>query len=191
VLTPPPDGSRGSATMWIGLGNLLAYRLTLPDDGSVITDSLVEAAKQVCDHTVRGNFSGPKKRELLGEIVFKFFATVKNVPFYKDEIPQELVDLLSYSTFAIKKPKKVKAKPKAKATGPKKKPGRKAKAKAEVPVPSGNAYTLPGITKLPDHHINAEALVPRVEESKPDGSVTEENESAPWEQELVEEEVQA
>jgi hypothetical protein len=179
VLTPPPDGSRGSATMWIGLGNLLAYRLTLPDDGSVVTDSLVEAAKQVCDHTVRGNFSGPKKRELLGEIAFTFFATVKNVPFYKDEIPQELVDLLSYSTFDIKKPKKVK---KIKAIGPKKKPGRKPKAKAEVP----------GITQIPKNHVNIESLIPqtKVEETKPDGSVVEDS-IAPWEQQPVEEEVQA
>jgi hypothetical protein len=184
-LTPPPGGSRGSATMWIGLGNLLAYRKSLPNPvpDEEITESLVEAIKKICDHPIRGNFSGPKKRELLGEIAYSFFGEVNNVPFYNDEIPQGLVDILSYSTFSLKKPKKVK-KPKAEkkpapSTGTGKKRGRPKKVKEDTP-----AVELPPPV----------APAPKVIEETPAGVVIPDNfESgpAPWEQDSVEEEVQA
>jgi hypothetical protein len=190
-LTPPPGGSRGSATMWIGLGNLLAYRKSLPHPPSddVLAQNLIAVAKKCCDHAINGSFATPKKRELMGELAYNFFADVTDVPFYNDEIPQGLVDILSYSTFAMKRPKKVK-KPKkekqaktpdtAKPSSGKKR-GRPKKAQPETP-----AVEVPPPV----------APAPKVIEEKPDGTVVEDFESgpAPWEQEqedFTEEEVQA
>ena len=96
VLTPPPNGSRGSATMIIGVTNLVAYHVaSTPDliDGRKI----VEAIGKVFKHRINGNFAGPKKRKLMKALLEEYFK----------DVPIELLKCLSYSTFAMKKPKPV------------------------------------------------------------------------------------
>jgi hypothetical protein len=183
VLTPPPEGSRGSATMWIGLGTLLAYHWALPEykdkefiEGTGV-DKLVETAKKSCDHMIRGNFAGPKKRSLMGDMAYSYYAEVNTVKFYNEEIPLDLVEILSYSAFNIKKPKK--AKP-VKAKG---KPGRKPKAKTkpeEVETKQESPpVVVPQVTSAPQFEV--------IEET-PAGEPV----AAPWENDnLVEEGVEA
>lgn len=104
-LTPPPQGTKGSATMIIGLGNMLAYRLfvqglgeTKPED----TDKLVKAAKEVFGTPVNGNFSGPMKRDAMGAFAENYFDDLTEDKKYYG-VPLKLVKLLSVSTFSVPK----------------------------------------------------------------------------------------
>ena len=76
-------GTKGSATMLIGLAVCAEY------DTSRL-DLLVESAKKTLDFQVKGNFSGPAKRNFLGAFAREFFG---------GEIPKGLIETLSESTF--------------------------------------------------------------------------------------------
>ena len=128
VITPPPEGTRGSATMLIGMAVVLAYRTALETDSDdVVHEQLVEAAQTTLDDMISGNFSGPIKRDYLGKFTACFF---KDVEVEKHHgIPKELVKILSASTFAVPKlPKEKKKVVQLPKTG-----GRKKKDKV-VPV---------------------------------------------------------
>jgi hypothetical protein len=129
VLTPPPDGTKGSATMLIGVATLYTYRLALGDkDEDVVQQELVDAAKESLDDMILGNFSGPYKRECMGAFAKAFFKLCSVEKHH--QVPKELVQLLSPSTFGlpkIPKEKKPKAPPK-----PRQKKGTKKVIKTEV-----------------------------------------------------------
>lgn len=134
-LCPPPSGTKGSATILIGVGNMLAYRLaalgkTEADEQDV--NKLVEICQRHFSNPVDGNFSGPTKRSGMGAFVADYFSDV-DVDKWQN-VPTKLVNLLSVSTFNLPKlpeekkekpPKVVKAKPekvkKVKTTSKKKK----------------------------------------------------------------------
>src|SRR5262249_3616662 len=77
ALTPGAIGTRGSATMLIGLGICLAYRTMLlgRDKPDELLTGMVDTAKGTFDEKVNGGFSGPMKRQLLGWFARLFFAT--------------------------------------------------------------------------------------------------------------------
>jgi hypothetical protein len=103
VLTRPPDGTKGAATMLIGLGVALVYRMKAsrrevpsPDDLA----RLVDAARETLGLLVNGNFSGPAKRQLLGRFTEVFFADLTDLDRH-DGLPLGLVKLLSASAYRV------------------------------------------------------------------------------------------
>ncbi len=183
VLTPPPHGTRGSATMLVGLGNMLAYRLAAqklaaPTDKDL--EVLLDAAKKTCDQVVKGSFSGPVKRSILGDFADKFFADIVDADKTHEGVPTELVNLLSTSTFAVsklEKPKKVKEPKAPKAPKVGKRRGRKKAVAAPTPKADPEAEDFSSDAELPD---GALAL---------DDAFGEPTADAPWDE--SEEEVQA
>lgn len=82
MLTPPPDGSKGSAGLLIGVSLALAYRLIVLGQEVASTRDhaiLADAAKETLDETVNGNFSGPDKRSLLGRFVEELFQEMTTI----------------------------------------------------------------------------------------------------------------
>jgi hypothetical protein len=103
-LCPPPTGSKGAATMIIGLSNLMAYRLHMIkqdqfDEASLI--ALTNAAKETLSGAVDGNYAGNVKRALLGSFAEKFFADILPDEENHKGIPKELCNLFSPSTFNV------------------------------------------------------------------------------------------
>lgn len=100
------NGTRGSASMMIGVGICYSYlAMTLKDVKKAklkLLDSIQELNKPV-----NGNFSGPFKRTLLGKFASKLFSDLTEDKH--EEIPLKLVKTLSASAFGIESlPKPVK-----------------------------------------------------------------------------------
>lgn len=104
-LTPPTEGgTKGSATMIVGLGVCLAYRLKmqgleLPEQADL--DKLVKAAKKTLKNSTRGNFSSQTKRELMREFAGELFHDLRDKDTFHEGIPVGLLRTLSCSTFAV------------------------------------------------------------------------------------------
>lgn len=135
-LTPiDNEGTKGSSTMLTGVGVCLAYRLVdrgKAEAGEEELAALEAAALATLDRKVNGNFSGPAKRTALGRFAKEFFADL-DVPKYQG-IPTGLFKALSYSTFGVTAPPKVKKEKKPKA--------KKAKKKVENPLPNVDAVVV-------------------------------------------------
>lgn len=154
VLTPLCNsGGKGSATMLIGLGTCLAYRMVALGRADVSADDLeklVEAAKLTLDEKVNGSFSAQDKRKLLGEFAKVFFSDL-TVDKHAG-LPVGLLKSLSASTFAVpplpKEPKpKPKPAPKPKKPAPQPKPKaptatKKKKTLPDVDGPVGDVVTI-------------------------------------------------
>lgn len=109
MLCPPPSGTKGSATMIIGVANMYAYRLMLtgkePSDKLELA-ALVKAVKLTMAQSVRGTFSGPVKRKTMQDFADKLFADAVKSADTCQGVPAALVTLLSVSTFNLPKPAK-------------------------------------------------------------------------------------
>jgi hypothetical protein len=186
VLTPIGNsGTKGSATLMIGLANCLAYRVrmggkSLPSDRDVA--QAVDAAKETLDREVAGNFSGPVKRSLMGKFAKQYFADLECDKH--QGVPVGLIQILSSSTFGVdplpKAPKATKTKAKAK---PKK--GTKALPDVDGPVVVTNepevviaepvvAVAEPVVVPVPEPKVV-------VEETLPSGFEAVSVSVAPWE----------
>jgi hypothetical protein len=114
VLTPPPNGTKGSATLLIGVAVALAYRMMFLNEDKVSDRTkgvLVDAAKETLDNDVNGNFSGPAKRGLIGAFVKEFFSDLTNIEKHEG-VPLELVKTISSSAYDVSPlPKAKKATP--------------------------------------------------------------------------------
>ena len=116
VVTPMANnGTKGAATMLIGIGTVLAYRMSVLGHATPTEDDLsrlVQSAKATLDEAVSGNLSGPRKRELLGRFAKEFLADVAGDK-HRD-LPVGLLRVLSASAFGVaplpkeKKPKAAK-----------------------------------------------------------------------------------
>jgi hypothetical protein len=119
-LCPPPQGTKGSATMLIGVGNLLAFRAIMrgvefPEVTDV--DKLCLSALKTLDGQIKGNFAGPTKRTSMGNFAEDFLADLVNESNNHYGLPKKLIEVLSPSTFAVPvlpKEKVVKVKPEKK-----------------------------------------------------------------------------
>lgn len=99
-LCPPPDGTKGGATLLIGLAVCLAYRLkaddrTEPDADDL--DRLLESALAVFMTPLNGSLSSSDKRNLIKQFAVEFLGACG--PFHH-EVPEELQRILSASAFA-------------------------------------------------------------------------------------------
>ena len=140
VITSPGNGTKGSATMLIGLAVCYAYRLSLDDKTEdEVQKEFVQTAKDFLDEMISGNFSGPIKRDLLGKFAQGFFRTCEVDKHHG--VPKELVKMLSASTFALPKlPKEKKEKvSKPKNAKPGRPRGRKKAATEETTAPMSQA----------------------------------------------------
>jgi hypothetical protein len=151
LLAKPPEGTKGSATMLLGLGILLAYRtrmkgLETPEPVDVAL--LVKAAKNNLNAKADGKFSAQTKRMLLGEVAREYFADIKGEEVAKHEgIPVDLLRLFVTSAYACTPlPKEQRRQP----TTPAKR-GRKKKVEAESTITGGAGPdaigTLDGLTE--------------------------------------------
>jgi hypothetical protein len=108
VLAPLPEGTRGSATMMVGLGMALAYRL-LVTGGDAPTphdlDRLVEAARETLDYSAHGDLSADVRRALLAEFVRVFFADLPDLE-RDDGLPRGLLKILGRAAFRDRRLKK-------------------------------------------------------------------------------------
>lgn len=181
-LTPPPQGTKGSATMIIGLGNMLAYRLLAKASGDATaedTDKLVKAAKEVFGEPVNGNFSGPMKRDAMGAFAENYFDDMVDDKKYYG-VPLRLVKLLSVSTFSVPKFDKEEFPPEPKA--PK---------EPKVKIPKEPKAKKPKVSKktkqdeiVEDFFVDnskAEVVTKPAPEPKKDENVVK-TDKAPWEE---------
>jgi hypothetical protein len=114
MLCPPPSGTKGSATMIIGVANMYAYRLMLTQkeaSDKMELAVLLKAVKQTMAQSVRGTFSGPVKRKTMQDFTDKLFADAVKVADTCQGVPAALVTLLSVSTFNLPKQAKKKGRP--------------------------------------------------------------------------------
>lgn len=105
-LCPPPRGTKGSATMLIGIGNMLAYRIIKRGDNFAIDkdiEALISSAKRTMSEQVRGNFSGSFKRDLMRDFTKLYFSDICVYSELHYGIPIVLIKLLSASTFSLPK----------------------------------------------------------------------------------------
>jgi hypothetical protein len=125
-LALPPNGTKGAATMLVGLAVCLAYRLktrgtSLPDDDDLAR--LAAAAASTFKHPVKGNFSSQFKRALMREFAAEFFHGLKLERH--QGVPVELLRILAPSAFGCSPPKApARKKPAAK------RPAKKSRARA-------------------------------------------------------------
>jgi hypothetical protein len=102
ALTPPPNGTKGTANMLVGLGLALAYRLVAtgrekPTPGDLTR--LQTAAKSTLDLEMgRRGLSKPARRRLIGQFVRRFFADMPDLNML-DGIPEGLLTAVSTSAF--------------------------------------------------------------------------------------------
>jgi hypothetical protein len=102
-------GKKGGTEMLIGIGNMLAARCMFLGHETPTEDDLkrlAQCAEEVYLVDASGNLSDPRKRELLQVFARLFFEDViesQDLVEYQG-IPQELIDILSYSTFQLKPP---------------------------------------------------------------------------------------
>jgi hypothetical protein len=104
LATLDQNGTRGSATMLVGLATCVAYRLHAEGRDDV-TDAdivgLVDSARYRLDEKVNGNFSSGRKRELLGKFAEEFFETLEEQRH--DGLPVGLLRQVSASAFGAAK----------------------------------------------------------------------------------------
>lgn len=101
VLTPPPDGTKGSYTMLIGVSTLMAFRLHFlgrESPGHQDLDRLANAAKLSLDEEVDKKFPAQMKRSLIGSFAREFLADLKTD--FHDDVPVSLLKLLAPSAYA-------------------------------------------------------------------------------------------
>jgi hypothetical protein len=113
-------GKKGSTTMLVGLGVVLAYRMVVLGHSQPTEEDLtrlVQTANNKLNESVNGNFSGPTKRKLLGLFAQDFLADLTGPKHCG--LPVTLLRTLSPSTFGVEPlPKEKKRRPKAtKGTG--------------------------------------------------------------------------
>jgi len=97
VLTPPPDGTVGSATILIGVGVALAFRMMISGSDRASerdSEALVTAALKTLDRNDKDTFTGQAKRKLMSEFVKAFFADLPDL-VRQDGLPVDLLQLLA------------------------------------------------------------------------------------------------
>lgn len=159
-LTPIRNGgTKGSATMLIGLGICVAHRLIttnkeLPDDQDLAR--LVATAEKLLNTPVSGNFSGPVKRNLIGEFARDYLSDLATE--FHDGIPLPLLKDLAPSAYdATPLPKPVKTPKPPKATKRKKKAD--AAETAETPAVTQPAVTPePKALQVPDPEVTPQTM---------------------------------
>jgi hypothetical protein len=99
-------GTRGSATLVVGLGLCLAYR-----GGEASLSDLVKVARETLSDPLNGSFPSSLKRQLMGDFARVFFAG--EVGEKHDGLPIALLRTLSASAFAAQPLPKAKKKTKS------------------------------------------------------------------------------
>lgn len=106
LLCLPPNGTKGAATIIVGVGCLAAYAQYhfghedfFENDDNVA--EFLDCCEEVFSRNANNNLSGPSKRQIMGEFARALF---KNVPddVCHDGIPKELLTLISTSAYNAK-----------------------------------------------------------------------------------------
>lgn len=101
VLTPPRhSGTKGSATMLVGVGLCLAYRCLSRGSAEILPDNLdllVQSVKKTLDVPIEGNLSSPGKREMMGRFAEEFLSDLDGG--HHDGLPVGLLKATSPSAF--------------------------------------------------------------------------------------------
>jgi hypothetical protein len=109
VLTPPPNGTRGSATMLVGLGVSVAHWLIARGEdlpGDELEEELARAAQAALDKEVGltrdTQLSAQAKRSLMQEFCSYLF---EGWPECEEGVPAALLSALSPSAYGVKRKK--------------------------------------------------------------------------------------
>lgn len=103
ILTPIKNsGGKGSSTMLVGIGVVMAYRMgglghkkVSPSD----LEAMVETARSTLDHTVEGSFSSQEKRTYVKNFAQLLLEDIDE-PMH-DRLPVGLLETLSTSAFRV------------------------------------------------------------------------------------------
>ena len=101
MLTPPPDGTKETVTMLVGLAVAIAYRMVLigeevPSDRTKAR--LATAARETLDGTAKSCGTASSRRRLIGSFVRRFFDDMPDLKRI-DGLPAELLEKLSASAY--------------------------------------------------------------------------------------------
>jgi hypothetical protein len=99
LLTPPPDGTKGSATLLIGVTTLYLFRGYAqgrsPNDPD--KDRLIKAARLTLADEANGRFTAPHRRQLLGRFAREYLADLPG-PKHGD-LPVSLLEVFVPSAY--------------------------------------------------------------------------------------------
>jgi hypothetical protein len=90
LLCPPPDGTKGGATLMVGIASLYFYKQLVLEQHEDnywwvnLDESLVTHAKTHFLKTAGGNLSGPIKRQIMGRFALDFFEDLWTPPLDTD-----------------------------------------------------------------------------------------------------------
>lgn len=170
ILCPPPYGTRGAATMLIGVANIMIFRLlsrNTDEPKDLDKEIFIDSAKKKLQTVVNGNFSSQSKRQLLGGFTSEFLGDLNGKEH--EMIPVELIECLSTSTFGVSKLAKQK---KVKVTKPSKvKPSKQEECDDEA------------------DDLDFDDTAPTEDDEEPsfnDFKMDDDEEKAPWEEEEIE-----
>jgi hypothetical protein len=102
LLAPPPEGTRGGASMLAGVATCVAYYRSVKKSTAATeeeTCSLLKAVRAAFSEKVNGNFSAQRKRELLANFAKAFFSSLTEERH--KGIPIGLLKTLSCSAFGV------------------------------------------------------------------------------------------
>lgn len=108
-LCQPPEGTRGAASLLIGVVNQVLFRLYLLEHSELLNGDLVDivnAATEALSENVAGNFSASKKRELMqgfGDYFFEKMLENSETIGSHGGLPIPLLLVLSTSAFGVEK----------------------------------------------------------------------------------------
>jgi hypothetical protein len=120
LLCPPPDGTNGGASLLVGVGNLLAYRLFLMGHDDILPadeKAFNTAISEVFNEEIDRNMSNPRKRDSMrgfSDYLFEDIAENSEVVGFHCGVPVSLLVLLSTSTFNAEPLPKAPRQPKTK-----------------------------------------------------------------------------
>lgn len=102
ALTPLPEGTKGAATMLIGVGLVVLFKMS--SDGKEAIENkdlakMLSAAKASLDVDVSGGFPAQMKRKLMGEFAAEFLSDNKDEKH--EGVPVTLLNIISPSAFGL------------------------------------------------------------------------------------------
>jgi hypothetical protein len=165
LLCPPPNGKKGSASLLVGIANVIAFREILTEKEFDFGDWFKDCVDEVFNTRVTGNaLSGPGKRMLLKDFTTGFFDDIcgGSEPKVANHfgIPMPLVRLFGAGSFAVPK-----------LATPGKKRGRKPKPQVNVQPPVQPEISEEEVSSSPFD--DEESVDPFVDAETPAGEVVE------------------
>jgi hypothetical protein len=106
VLTPPPVGNKNNALLYLGITNIICYKIIRAGFVNLNEDELVDCLKWVFNKSEADTTNKVACRKLITEFAAFYLSSLSCATF--ERIPLGLLKTLSYSTFDLKERKRKK-----------------------------------------------------------------------------------